>query len=180
MEATINGRTLRLVKGDITDLDVDAIVNAANQHLKLGAGVAGAVRRRGGPSIQEECDRIGYCRVGGAVITGGGNLKARYVIHAVGPLGEDPEADALLASATRSSLRVADENGLSSIALPAISTGIFGYPIDACATIMLAEVIGYLRAGESGLRTVVLCLYGRAAFDVFAAELGRQVKEGGI
>lgn len=180
MEVTINGQTLRLVEGDITELDVDAIVTAANQYLKLGAGVAGAVRRRGGPSIQEECDRIGYCPVGGAVITGGGNLKARHVIHAVGPLGEDPEADALLASATRSSLRVADKNGLSSIALPAISTGIFGYPMDACAAIMLAEVIDYLRAGEGRLRTVVMCLYGQAAFDVFAAELGKQVEKGSI
>lgn len=177
-EVTINNRTLRLVEGDITDLECDAIVNAANRHLQLGAGVAGAIRRRGGPSIQRECDQIGHCPVGGAVITGGGNLKARHVIHAVGPFGDDPDADEKLSSATRASLAVADENGLSSIAFPAISTGVFGYPIDKCANVMLLTAIDYLRNTQTGLELVVLCLFGRSAFDVFATELHRQTGGG--
>src|SRR5437868_887631 len=127
MEVMINGRTLALVEGDITEQDTDAIVNAANQHLQLGAGVAGAIRSKGGPSIQRECDEIGHCPVGGAVITGGGNLKARHVIHAVGPHGGDADADEMLASATKSSLQVAEQNQLRSIAFPAISTGVFGF-----------------------------------------------------
>ncbi len=175
MDVTINKRTLRLVEGDITDLETDAIVNAANSFLELGAGVAGAIRRKGGPSIQRECDAIGSCPVGKAVITGAGRLKARHVIHAVGPFGTDPDADEKLASATRSSLMVADENGLKSIAFPAISTGIFGYPMGRCARIMLAEVMDYLRTAETNLELVVFCLYGQAAFDVFHAELQRQI-----
>lgn len=177
MEVAIRDRTLRLVEGDITELDTDAIVNAANSYLQLGGGVAGAIRRKGGPAIQEECNRIGYCPVGGAVITTGGHLKARYVIHAVGPHGDDPDADERLAKATRSSLKVADEHGLTSIAFPAISTGIFGYPIDACARIMLSTIIRYLSQARTGLELVVCCLYGQAAYDVFAAELRRQTGE---
>ena len=179
MEVTINDRTLRLVEGDITEQDTDAIVNAANQHLQLGAGVAGAIRRKGGPAIQEECNRIGYCPVGSAVITGGGNLKARYVIHAVGPLGSDPDADRLLASATRASLALADEHHLSSIAFPAISTGVFGYPMDRCATVMLPTAIEYLRDAAASLELVVFCLYGQAAYKVFEAELQRQISAWG-
>src|SRR6185295_13146168 len=127
--------SIALTKGDITALDVDAIVNAANEHLQLGSGVAGAIRRRGGPAIQRECDRIGHCPVGGAVVTGGGDLPARWVIHAVGPVwrgGSAGEED-LLASAVRSSLERAEEIGAKSIALPAISTGIYGFPLDRAA-----------------------------------------------
>jgi O-acetyl-ADP-ribose deacetylase (regulator of RNase III) len=174
MEITVNERILRLVEGDITDQSVDAVVNAANRHLQLGSGVAGAIRRKGGPAIQRECDQIGGCPVGGAAITGGGRLKARFVIHAVGPLGSDPQADHLLESATRASLRVATERGLSSIAFPAISTGVFGFPIERCAAIMLSTTVDYLREAEAGPELVVFCLFGRAAYEVFAAELARQ------
>src|SRR5688572_6289161 len=121
-----NARIIELVEGDITEQETDAIVNAANQHLQLGSGVAGAIRRKGGPSIQRECDDIGHCPVGDAVITTGGDLPARYVIHAVGPHGGDRDADEMLASATRNSLRVAEQSDLHSIAFPAISTGVFG------------------------------------------------------
>lgn len=172
MQATVNHRTIQLVEGDITDQDTDAIVNAANEYLQLGAGVAGAIRRRGGPSIQRECDAIGYCRVGGAVITGGGSLKARYVIHAVGPVAGDPDADQLLESATQSSLRVAAENQLRSITFPAISTGVFGYPMDRCAHIMLATTIDDLRRhSKTTLERVVFCLYGQSSHDIFHSEL---------
>lgn len=173
MQIEIQGRTLQLVQGDITDQDTDAIVNAANQYLQLGSGVAGAIRSRGGPGIQQECDQIGGCPVGSAVITGGGSLKARHVIHAVGPLGSDPDADALLISATRRSLEVAEENHLHSICFPAISTGVFGYPIDRCAHHMLSTVRTHL-AGPSGLQAVRFCLWSAEAFDTFAAELRRQ------
>jgi O-acetyl-ADP-ribose deacetylase (regulator of RNase III) len=177
MKRIVNGKTLQLVEGDITDLAVDAIVNAANQHLQLGSGVAGAIWKRGGSSIQDECDAIGHCPVGGAVITGGGNLKARYVIHAVGPLGRDPDADNLLINATRSSLEVAAANNLKSVGFPAISTGVFGYPMDKCAQNMLAVTFAYLGQPTS-LELVVFCLYGQAALQQFEAELNRQSPQG--
>ncbi|NDJ55317.1 MAG: macro domain-containing protein [Chloroflexi bacterium] len=177
MKVTIHNRTLELIDGDITDQPVDAIVNAANKHLQLGSGVAGAIRRRGGPSIQAECDQIGHCPVGDAVITTAGNLPANHVIHAVGPRASNPDADALLASATRRSLNVAAENHLSSIALPAISTGVFGFPIDRCAELMLAEIINDLKSDQTSLQHVVMCLWGAQAFGVFEAELKRQTDQ---
>jgi O-acetyl-ADP-ribose deacetylase (regulator of RNase III) len=168
----IGGRVLELVQGDITELEVDAIVNAANSSLKMGGGVAGAILRKGGWKIQEECDRIGHCPVGGAVITSAGRLKAKYVIHAVGPrLGEGDE-DEKLRSATISSLRLADEHRVRSIAFPAISTGAFGFPKERCARIMTSAVAEYLR-GSTGLERVVFCLYDRETFEVFAREVGR-------
>jgi O-acetyl-ADP-ribose deacetylase (regulator of RNase III) len=175
MHVRIEGITLRLVEGDITDLDVDAVVNAANQHLQLGTGVAGAIRARGGPAIQEECNRIGFCPVGEAVITTGGKLLAEYVIHAVGPHGSDTDADDLLASATHSSLALADRHNLRSIAFPALSTGVFGFPMEDCAEIMIGTVIEYLENAETHLETVIICLYGDDAFEVFADELSRQM-----
>src|SRR5690606_1875573 len=177
METLINGRTLALVEGDITEQDTDAIVNAANEHLQLGGGVAGVIRRKGGSAIKAECDAIGYCPVGQAVSTTGGNLKARYVIHAVGPRGGEPEADVKLASAVRSALGEADRLGLRSIALPAISTGIFGYPMEEAAGIMLAAALAYLQQEETGLERVVFCLYGEEAYNIFATELARLLDE---
>ena len=166
----INDKTLELAEGDITELHTDAIVNAANSSLILGAGVAGAIRAKGGPTIQQECDEIGGCPVGGAVITGGGNLKARHVIHAVGPRKGEGDEEAKLRNATLNSLKVADENGLKSIGFPAISTGVFGFPIERCAEIMLSVTIDYLQ-GETGLVRVVFCLYGEEAFGVFEGVL---------
>ncbi|MFQ5754405.1 MAG: macro domain-containing protein [bacterium] len=170
MQHQINNKTLELVEGDITELDTDAIVNAANSSLILGAGVAGAIRSKGGPTIQQECNQIGRCAVGGAVITTGGKLKARHVIHAVGPrMGEGSE-DKKLNDATFNSLKVADENNLKSIAFPAISTGIFGFPIQRCAEIMLSAVILYLQ-GNTTLEKVLFCLYGQEAFRTFSETL---------
>jgi O-acetyl-ADP-ribose deacetylase (regulator of RNase III) len=172
MDVKIAGRTLELVEGDITEMETDAIVNAANARLVLGGGVAGAIRRKGGPEIQAQCDKIGATFVGGAVITTGGNLKARHVIHAVGPQMGEGNEDEKLRNATLNSLKVADENHLRSIAFPAISTGIFGFPIQRCAEIMLGATIKYLR-GETGLERVVFCLFGRDNYNVFARELER-------
>ncbi len=163
---------LEILEGDITDLDVDAIVNPANEQLQLGGGVAGAIRAKGGPTIQEECNRIGGTPVGTAVMTGGGHLKARRVIHAVGPRMGDGDEDKKLAAAVRAALALADRRGLKSIGMPAISTGIFGFPIDRAARIILTEVQRFLQGGTK-LERVVICLYGDDAFQVFKRELRR-------
>jgi O-acetyl-ADP-ribose deacetylase (regulator of RNase III) len=157
---------IELARGDITDLDVDAIVNAANSSLQLGSGVAGAIREKGGPSIQEECDRIGRCPVGQAVVTGGGSLKARYVIHAVGPLGSDPDADEKLASACREALSRAAALGLSSIALPAISTGVFGFPLPRAARILTKTASDFALMHARPER-IVFCLRDEGAYREF-------------
>ena len=180
MQVQINRTTLELVEGDITEMDTDAIVNAANQGLTHGGGLAGVISRRGGPAIQQESDawirQHGLVVTGSAAITSGGNLKARHVIHAVGPIYDGkPRSAELLASAARAALRVADEHGLKSIALPAISTGIFGYPVEEAAQVMLSAAIAYLR-GETGLNQVVFCLYGQPAFDAFTRKLATQTE----
>ena len=170
MKAKINNTILKLVQGDITEQTTDAIVNAANVALQMGGGVAGAIRRRGGPAIQEECNRIGGTYVGGAVITTGGKLAAKYVIHAVGPRHREEHEDAKLKDATLNSLLLADKNRLKSIAFPAISTGIFGFPKDRCATIMLSTTIAYLE-GPTKLEKVVYCLYDQKTFEIFKRTL---------
>ena len=170
MRAKIKDTELLLIQGDITEQDTDAIVNAANRELILGGGVAGAIRRKGGDSIQRECLRIGGAEVGGAVITGGGNLKARQVIHAVGPRMGEGDEDEKLGRATLNSLVLADSKGLKSIVFPAISTGIFGFPADRCARIMLEVTRNYL-SGESRLRQVVFCLYDSATLALFEKRL---------
>ena len=167
MKWTINGKQLVLVQGDITEMDTDAIVNAANKDLILGAGVAGAIRTKGGPTIQEECNRLGGAPVGGAAITTGGDLKARYVIHAVGPRMGEGDEDRKLADATRNSLKLAHEKGLASITFPAISTGIFGFPKDRCARIMLSSVVETLKKEGTSLKEVVFCLWGEETMQVF-------------
>ncbi len=159
-----------MIEGDITDLDTDAIVNAANAALQLGGGVAGAIRRKGGPRIQEECDKLEGTYVGGAVMTTGGNLKAKYVIHAVGPRHGEEHEDEKLKNATLNSLILADKNNLKTIAFPAISTGIFGFPKDRCATIMLSTTIEYLE-GPTRLERVVYCLYSQNTFEIFRKTL---------
>jgi len=162
-------RSIELVKGDITELNTAAIVNPANKYLKLGGGVAGAIRKKGGGIIQKECDTIGGSDVGQAVITSGGALKARYVIHAVGPrMGEGNEDDKLR-EATRSSLILADTYKLDSIAFPAISTGIFGFPLQRCAHIMLDTVYTYLQR-DTHLKRVIFCLFDQDALAIFQKE----------
>lgn len=169
---TLDRTQLELVEGDITDLEVDAIVNAANEQLQLGTGVAGAIRRKGGASIQEECNRIGGTPVGTAVMTGAGNLKAKQVIHTVGPRMGDGDEDKKLAAAVRAALALADRRGMKSIALPAISTGNFGFPIERAARIMLTEIHRFLQGGTK-LERVVISLHGEEAFNVFKRELRR-------
>lgn len=166
----VNTSKIRLVQGDITELTTDVIVNAANARLILGGGVAGAIRRKGGPKIQEECNRIGGTFVGSAVITTGGNLNAKYVIHAVGPRMGEGNEDEKLKNATLNSLKLMDKNKLKTIAFPAISTGIFGYPIEKCAKIMIGVSKEYLK-GDTQIQDVVFCLYSKEDYEIFRKEL---------
>lgn len=153
-------------KGDLTEMETDAIVNAANNDLVLGAGVAGAIRRKGGEAIQRECDVIGSIPVGCAAITGGGKLAAKYVIHAASMgLGSLTTADALRRS-TAHSLRLAAERGLKTIAFPAVGTGIAGFPMQECAEIMLQEAAEHLRNGSS-LETIYFVLFDEKAKETF-------------
>ena len=157
---------VHLSQGDLTEADVDAIVNAANNDLQLGGGVAGAIRRKGGPSIQQECDQVGSIPVGGAAITGSGKLKARHVIHAASMHLGGTTTPKALRSSTAHSLRIAAENGLRSIAFPAVGTGIAGFPMRECAEIMLEEVVQHLKSPTS-LEKVHFILFDEAALDTF-------------
>jgi O-acetyl-ADP-ribose deacetylase (regulator of RNase III) len=154
------------LKGDITDLAVDAIVNAANTDLVLGAGVAGAIRRKGGSRIQEDCDAIGSIRLGETAVTMGGNLRANYVIHAASMrLGGQTTADSLRL-ATHNTLLRAEEKTIKSLALPAIGTGVAGFPMEECARIMLTEVLEHIRS-RTTLDKIYFVLYDDAALRVF-------------
>lgn len=176
MRATIENCVLELLEGNITEMQTEAIVNAANARLILGGGVAGAIRRKGGPKIQEECNKAGGTFVGGAVKTTAGDLKAKYIIHAVGPqIGEGSE-DEKLKNAILNSLKLADENNIKSISFPAISTGIFGFPLERCAKIMLRTTIDYLK-GQTELERVVFCLFGRNSYEIFANQLKQGISQ---
>ena len=170
MEMKVGNSVLELVEGDITEMQTEAIVNAANARLILGGGVAGAIRRKGGPKIQQECNETGGTFVGGAVKTTGGNLKAKYVIHAVGPRMGEGNEDNKLKNATLNSLKLMDEYNLKSIAFPAISTGIFGFPIDRCSKIMINVAKEYLQ-GITQIEKIIFCLYSASDFEVFEKEL---------
>ena len=176
MKIDIENRTLELLEGDITEMETDAIVNAANAQLVLGGGVAGAISKKGGPKIQFQCNKIGGTFVGGAVITTGGNLKAKYVIHAVGPRMREGNEDEKLKNATLNSLKAADENHLKSISFPAISTGIFGFPIQRCAEIMLKTTIDYLK-GQTALKKVLFCLFGQDSYNIFENQLNKEISK---
>jgi O-acetyl-ADP-ribose deacetylase (regulator of RNase III) len=178
MQTTIGKTTLRLVVGDIAEQDTDAVVTAAHYRLNKGTGTYGTIHTKGGPQIYEECKKIGGCRIGDAVITTGGNLKARYVIHAVGPVwrGGDEEEPQLLASAYKRSLEVAVEHGLKSISIPSISTGAFCYPIRLAAPIALKTIVDFLKNHQHNLTEVRMVLYTREdekSFTIYADALNR-------
>jgi O-acetyl-ADP-ribose deacetylase (regulator of RNase III) len=173
------GRTrVRLVRGDITRQETDAVVNAANSSLMGGGGVDGAIHRAGGPAILSECMEVRRTRypdglpTGEAVITGGGSLKARHVIHTVGPVwrGGGSEEERLLAAAYRNSLRVAVENGLKSVAFPAISTGAYGYPVEKAAWMALNTVKAFIEENPY-LDEVVFVLYSERDYEVYGRAL---------
>lgn len=171
MEKKIKNTIIRIDSGDITDQDTDAIVNAANNELWMGSGVAGAIKSRGGVEIEREAVAQGPIPVGEAVITTGGKLKARHVIHAAG-MGRDLRTDeAKIRDTTTNSLRRADENNLKSIAFPSIGTGVGGFPLDKAAEVMLGAVKSYLENEDSGLELVVFVLWGEEAFRAFEDRL---------
>ncbi|MHC4771004.1 MAG: macro domain-containing protein [Planctomycetota bacterium] len=174
MQVKINHTVLELVEGDITETDTEAIVNAANAALVLGGGVAGAIRTKGGPTIQAECNKISPTCVGAAVKTTAGNLKAKYVIHAVGPCMGEGDEDAKLENATLNSLILADRDGIKTLTFPSISTGIFGFPMDRCAEIMLQTTTDYLN-GPTQLVKVVFCLYGLGSYKIFETILNAEL-----
>ena len=164
---------IEVVEGDITKLDVDAIVNAANESLLGGGGVDGALHRAAGPQLLAKCRTLGGCLTGQAKITAGYRLKARHVIHTVGPVwhgGGGAEAE-LLASCYRTSLALADAHGLRSIAFPAISTGVYGYPWEAATRIAVGEVSKHLQAARGTIERVIFCCFGREMFDLYQREL---------
>lgn len=176
MEVTIGKTRLRLVTGDIAEQDTEAVVTAAHWRLNKGNGTDGTIHTKGGPAIYEECKRIGGCPIGDAVITTGGNLRARHVIHAVGPVwrGGDEEEPKLLASAYLRTLQVAAQNGIKSISIPSISTGAFVYPIRLAAPIAVKTVVSFLKTEPHGLDEVRLVLYTREdenAYIIFADAL---------
>ena len=175
MRAEFGGAVVELVQGDITEQGTDAIVNAANSGLAGGGGVDGAIHRAGGPRIMEECRKIGGCPTGEARVTSGGNLEARYVIHAVGPVYRDGVSgeEQLLASAYVSSLRLAVENGLRSVAFPSLSTGAYRYPLRDAADVALSTVAEFLQNERHGLKLVRFVLFDGRAMEEFERALGR-------
>jgi O-acetyl-ADP-ribose deacetylase (regulator of RNase III) len=173
MRVLINNTTIELVQGDITQQDTDAIVNAANSGLAGGGGVDGAIHRAGGPSIMEECRKIGRCPTGEARITRGGNLKARHVIHAVGPIynnGKNDEALAL-SSAYWNSLQLARDYHLASIAFPSLSTGAYRYPVRDAAKVALQTVVTFLTCEEHELELVRFVLFDEKTHRIYSEEL---------
>jgi O-acetyl-ADP-ribose deacetylase (regulator of RNase III) len=172
MEVKIGSGVLSLVKGDITNESTEAIANAANSGLRGGGGVDGAIHRAGGPKIMEECRKIGGCPTGSAVITTGGDLKAKYVIHAVGPVYKDGTKgeERLLASAYSKCLEIASDKGIKSIAFPSISTGVYGYPIGDASKTALKTVIDYMK-GHPEIELVRFVLFSDKDLNVYEASL---------
>jgi len=177
IEVAIDQIKLCIIQGDITKQDTDAIVNAANSSLMGGGGVDGAIHRAGGPAILEECKRIvarqGRLPTGKAVITAGGNLKAKHVIHTVGPIwhGGNKGEPELLASAYLESLKLAADNNLNSISFPSISTGVYGYPVDQASEVALEAVITFLSQGTISLKQVVFVLFNSQTFGAYSSSL---------
>lgn len=173
MKVFINKKVLEVIKGDITDQDTDAIVNAANNHLWMGSGVAGAIKRKGGQEIETEAMKLGPIEVGSAVITSGGKLKAKFVIHAAG-MGQDLKTDPVkVKNATTNSLKLADEKGIKSISFPAIGTGVGGFSIYECAKIMLETTINFLQDSKY-VNSVRFVLFDDQTFEAFENELKLQ------
>lgn len=170
MKAKVGNGIIEIMQADITSLEVDAIVNAANNHLILGSGVAGAIRTKGGPSIQQECDKIGSIRVGEAAVTGAGNLPAKFVIHAAS-MGDEPVSERSLRDSVRNSLLKGEDTGIASIAFPAIGTGVGGFPVERCAELMLDLAEQHLSEEGCGIKHIIFALFGEPDKRVFEEAL---------
>ena len=176
-EVSINQAKLSIIQGDITKQATDDIVNAANSSLMGGGGVDGAIHRAGGPAILEECKQIvskqGRLSTGKAVITGGGNLKAEFVIHTVGPIwhGGNKGEPKLLASAYQESLKVAAENNLSSVSFPSISTGAYGYPVTEASRVAIKAVVSFLKEQFTSVKEVVFVLFDSRTYQAYSSAL---------
>lgn len=174
---TINGVTLALLRGNIVEVQVDAIVNAANSGLRGGGGVDGAIHRAGGPLIMEECRKIGGCPTGSAVATTAGRLPAKYVFHAVGPIYSGSQNDGLLlASAYQSCLDLAEQHQVKSIAFPSLSTGIYGYPLELAAPIALRTIIEHIQKPTS-LQQVLMVLFGKDSYSAHEQALDQIIRQ---
>lgn len=172
---TINGVTLALIRGNIVEVHADALVNAANSGLRGGGGVDGAIHRAGGPSIMEECRKIGGCPTGEAVVTTAGRLPAKYVFHAVGPIYSGSiDDERLLASAYQSCLNLAEQLQVKSISFPSLSTGIYGYPLELAAPIALRTIIEHIKE-PTCLQQVLMVLFGESAYKVHEQALDKLV-----
>lgn len=176
MEIIVNNKKLQLIEGNIVLQQADALVNAANKSLILGGGVAGAIRQYGGPSIQEECNRIGPIETGDVALTGAGKLAAKYIIHAVGPVYGEGNEEEKLAQVTLNSLKLAAKNNIKSIVFPAISTGIFRFPMKKCSEIMLKTAYDYMLDNEIP-DVIIFCLYGKMAYNLFTQSLEKLHQE---
>jgi O-acetyl-ADP-ribose deacetylase (regulator of RNase III) len=170
IEKNFYNKIFRIVKDDITERDVDVIVNAANSYLKHGGGVAGAIVRKGGRIIQEESDKIGYVSVGSAAITSAGRLPCKFVIHAVGPQMGEGDEDSKLKSAVWNSLKLATEKKFKSISMPAISSGIFGFPKDRCARILIEESKKFVKENDTSLQLIEFCIFDDETYGHFQKE----------
>ncbi|MBI4833087.1 MAG: macro domain-containing protein [Candidatus Lindowbacteria bacterium] len=177
MKVKVENGAIEVMRADITSLEVDAIVNAANNHLILGSGVAGAIRTKGGPSIQEECNRIGRIEIGEAAITSAGKLPAKYVIHAAS-MGDEPVSEKSLRDSVYNSLLRGEEAKISSIAFPAIGTGVGGFPVKRCAEIMIELAERHLCAKGRSINHVIFALFGESDKKVFEETLSLRVRKG--
>lgn len=173
-EISAGNTLIRIIKGDLTESNVDAIVNAANSYLQHGGGVAGAIVRKGGQAIQEESNKIGYVQVGSCVLTTGGSLKARYVIHAVGPQWGEGDEENKLKNAVKNTLMLAAKKGFKAISMPAISAGIFGFPKERCANIIIGQTKRFLEDNsEISLREINFYLIDEDIIGFFTEALDK-------
>ncbi|MCS7203586.1 MAG: macro domain-containing protein [Thermodesulfovibrio sp.] len=172
-EKKIEEKTLRIMIGDITERNTEAIVNAANNHLKHAGGVALAIVKKGGQIIQEESDKIGFVPTGSAAITTAGALKAKYVIHAVGPKWGEGDEESKLRSAILSSLKIANEHKLKSISFPAISSGIYGVPKEVVAKVLVNTAAEYLKNEQTTIKEIEFCLFDEDTYKYFKAEFDK-------
>ncbi len=169
-ELKIKDRTICLMKGDIADLDIDAFVYYAQPSLVLGSGFGGAIATRGGPKVQEELKKLGTISTGEAVVTSAGNMKARFIIHAVGPRFQEEETEKKLEATVKDALRRAEEKGIQRLAFPAMGAGFYGIPLDLCSRVMIGEVKNYLENSNS-LKEVVICLRDSREYDAFLSQM---------